>query len=119
MPRKDYYVTLGVTRGSTQEEIRKAYRALARRFHPDRNTESPEAVDRFREITEAYDTLGDPEKRRQYDRLGPLYHPQGRAPSAVAPSVWRGLLLLLLGGAGGSAALVRGRLMQRGCGAVQ
>jgi len=82
VPRKDYYVTLGVTRGSTQEEIRKAYRALARRFHPDRNTESPESVDRFREITEAYDTLGDPEKRRQYDRLGPLYHPQGRAPSA-------------------------------------
>ena len=81
MARKDYYVTLGVTRGSTQEEIRKAYRALARRFHPDRNDDDAESVQRFREITEAYDTLGDTERRKQYDRLGPLYHPQGKAPT--------------------------------------
>jgi molecular chaperone DnaJ len=80
--RKDLYVTLGVTRGATQEEIRKAYRALARRFHPDRNLEDPKAEERFREITGAYDTLSDPESRKQYDRLGPLYHPQGRPPSA-------------------------------------
>jgi molecular chaperone DnaJ len=79
--RRDYYVILGVTRGSTQEEIRKAYRALARRFHPDRNNDNADAVDRFREITEAYDTLGEPERRKQYDRLGPLYHPKGKTPT--------------------------------------
>ena len=82
MGPSDYYSQLGVNRGATQEEIRKAYRALARRFHPDRNQGNETAEERFREITKAYDVLSDPEQRKMYDRLGPLYQIDQRPPTA-------------------------------------
>ena len=65
---KDYYALLGVDSDATVEQIKKAYRKLAKQYHPDVNS-SPDAADRFREVTEAYDTLTDPDRRRRYDRL--------------------------------------------------
>src|ERR1700694_5463043 len=67
MPR-DYYETLGVKRDASDDDIKKAYRKLARRYHPDRNPGDKQAEARFKEISEAHDVLGDPEKRKQYDR---------------------------------------------------
>lgn len=66
----DYYQTLGVARGASDEEIKKAYRRLAMQYHPDRNSGSSEAEEKFKEITEAYDVLRDPQKRSVYDRFG-------------------------------------------------
>ena len=65
--RPDYYKTLGVDKKATPEEIKKAYRKLARKYHPDRNPDDEEAEARFKEISQANDVLGDPEKRKQYD----------------------------------------------------
>jgi molecular chaperone DnaJ len=69
MARNDYYKTLGVDRKASQDEIKKAYRKLARQYHPDQNKDAG-AEERFKEISEAYDVLGDPEKRKKYDRGG-------------------------------------------------
>lgn len=69
MPR-DYYETLGVSRNASDEEIKKAYRALARKYHPDHNPNDPTAEERFKDISEAYAVLSDPQKRAQYDRFG-------------------------------------------------
>ena len=64
---KDYYATLGVAKDASQKEIKKAFRGLAREFHPDNNPGDEPAESRFKEINEAYDTIGDEEKRREYD----------------------------------------------------
>ncbi|MGH2865728.1 MAG: molecular chaperone DnaJ [Solirubrobacteraceae bacterium] len=66
--RPDYYKTLGVDKQASAEDIKKAYRKLARRYHPDRNPGDKQAEARFKEISQAHDVLGDPEKRKQYDR---------------------------------------------------
>ncbi|MDQ7030897.1 MAG: molecular chaperone DnaJ [Ardenticatenia bacterium] len=67
--KRDYYEILGISRNATKEEIRRAYRRLARQYHPDVN-KSPEAEERFKEINEAYEVLSDDEKRAMYDRFG-------------------------------------------------
>ena len=64
----DYYHVLGVGRTATDEEIKTAYRKLAMRWHPDRNSGSSEAEEKFKSLTEAYDVLRDPTKREAYDR---------------------------------------------------
>ena len=66
----DFYETLGVPRSASDEEIKKAYRKMAMQFHPDRNNGSKEAEEKFKDITEAYDVLRNPEKRAMYDRYG-------------------------------------------------
>ncbi|MDY6881875.1 MAG: DnaJ C-terminal domain-containing protein [Thermodesulfobacteriota bacterium] len=70
MAGKDYYKTLGVQKTSTQEEIKKAYRKLALKYHPDHNKEDKTAEAKFKEVSEAYAVLSDPEKRKQYDMFG-------------------------------------------------
>ena len=65
---KDYYKILKVTKSSTEDEIRKNYRKLAMQYHPDRNPDSPEAEEKFKEVAEAYGVLTDPVKRRRYNR---------------------------------------------------
>jgi curved DNA-binding protein len=67
---RDYYETLGVPRDAKEENIKTAYRKLARKFHPDLNPNNKHAEDKFKEIQEAYEVLGDPEKRSKYDQLG-------------------------------------------------
>lgn len=70
MSKRDFYDVLGVSRSASQDEIRKAYKKLARKFHPDVKPADPDAEKKFSEITEAYDVLSDEEKRRTYDQFG-------------------------------------------------
>jgi curved DNA-binding protein len=70
MEYKDYYKTLGVAKNASQDEIKKAYRQLALRYHPDKNKGDKKSEERFKEISEAYEVLRDPEKRKKYERLG-------------------------------------------------
>jgi DnaJ-class molecular chaperone len=75
MARRDLYEVLGVSRNATDEEIKRAYRRLARQHHPDRNPGDKQAETKFKEVQEAFDTLSDKEKRAQYDRFG--FQPPG------------------------------------------
>jgi len=69
---KDYYAVLGVSASATQDEIKKQYRKLAAKHHPDKNRNDPKAADRFKEISEAYQVIGNAEKRKQYDQMRQL-----------------------------------------------
>ena len=77
---KNYYQVLGVSSSATPEEIKKAYRTLALKHHPDRNPGDKKAEERFKELAGAYEILSDPEKRREYDDAL-----AGRAPSGAGP----------------------------------
>jgi len=70
MDYKDYYKVLGVEKTASQADIKKAYRALAKKYHPDKNKSDKGAEEKFKDISEAYEVLGDEEKRKQYDQLG-------------------------------------------------
>lgn len=80
MAYRDLYNVLGVSRGASQDEIKKAYRKLAMQWHPDKTGNDPVAAQRFKDITLAYGVLSDPDERSRYDRLGPLYTEDGRPP---------------------------------------
>ena len=82
--KDDFYKMLGVGRKAKPEEIRKAYKRLARKFHPDVNPGDKSAEDRFKRVSEAYDVLSDPKKRQIYDRLG-YYSEAGYQTSEANP----------------------------------
>lgn len=82
---KDYYKTLGVAREASQDDIRKAFRKLAREFHPDVAKDKAKAEDRFKEVNEAYEVLGDPAKRKKYDTLGANWNQAQPPPGTGQP----------------------------------
>lgn len=94
---KDYYNILGVSREASDSEVKKAYRKLARKYHPDVN-KTPEAEEKFKEIGEAYEVLGDPEKRKRYDSLGANWQ-QGQ--DFQPPPGWEGTHFGFQGAPGG------------------
>jgi curved DNA-binding protein len=88
MEYKDYYQTLGVSRSASDEEIKKAYRNLALKYHPDRNPDNPGSEEKFKEINEAYQVLGDSQKRAHYDQLGDAYHNWSRTGGTPGGFNW-------------------------------
>ena len=75
--KRDYYEVLGVAKNATPDEIKKAYRKLAIKYHPDKNPGDKEAEEKFKEAAEAYDVLSDADKRQKYDQFGHNMGPQG------------------------------------------
>src|SRR5438552_6485260 len=90
---KDYYAVLGLQKGATEKDITRAYRKLAKQYHPDANQGNKEAEERFKEISAAHDVLGDPEKRKEYDEVREM------VASGVGPGSFGGF-----GGPGGASA---------------
>src|SRR5579871_3336973 len=81
-PKHDYYDTLSVPRNASEEDIRKAYRKLARKYHPDLNPGEKSAEERFKNVQEAYDILSDAKKRQMYDQVG--FYSENGFPGAGA-----------------------------------
>ena len=100
---KDYYQTLEVSKTATADEIKKAYRKLAIKYHPDKNPGNKEAEERFKEISQAYEVLSDPEKRRQYDQFGHEAYTQrgGAGGGAYSSQQAQDIFSQFFGGAGG------------------
>jgi DnaJ-class molecular chaperone len=97
----DYYATLGVSRGASQDELQKAYRKLARKYHPDMNPDDKAAQKKFKEVQQAYDVLSDEKKRKMYDQFGAQFEQMGGGGagpqwSGQVPPGWAGF-----GGGGG------------------
>src|ERR1044072_5169327 len=117
--KRDYYEVLGVARTATDEEIKRAYRKLAVKFHPDKNPDDPHAEEKFKELGEGYDVHMDPDKRSAYDRYGHAALAQGTGvrggfhdPFDIFREVFgggAGIFETFFGGAGGMAGEDRQR----------
>ena len=111
MEYKNYYKILGVAKNASEKEIKAAYRKLARKHHPDVNPGNKEAEARFKEINEAYEVLGDKEKRKRYDELGANWEAFGRGAGPAGARGWPGGGVRVefedLGGAGGFSDFFR------------
>src|SRR5436190_14819218 len=116
MANSDYYKTLGVSRGASKDEIQKAYRQLAKKFHPDLNPDDKTAKKKFQEVQQAYDVLSDEKKRQMYDQFGPEFENirQGPQGGGQVPPGWEGVDFSQFGGSGGGAGGLR-RLISRTC----
>src|SRR5438067_8402317 len=124
---RDFYAVLGVPASATQDEIKKQYRKLAAKHHPDKNPNDPKAAERFKEISEAYQVLGDAEKRKQYDDMrrlgafGPFTRPPVGAPGAGAGPAGFKFEEFDIGGLGGLgdifSSMFGGGAQARGAGA--
>ncbi len=99
MEYKDYYQILGVSRDASQDDIKRAFRKLARKYHPDTAKDKEGAEQKFKDVNEAYEVLGDPEKRRKYDTLGANWQ---QAAGAGAGGGYGGRTYTRTGGAGGA-----------------
>lgn len=101
---KDLYKTLGVDRTASADEIQKAYRELARKYHPDLNPDDRTAKEKFQEVQSAYEVLNDPKKRQKYDQFGDAFASGGGGPQGPGGNPFQGVDLndLFGGGAGGS-----------------
>src|SRR4029077_15527919 len=121
--QRDYYQILGVSETATTDEIKKAFRRLAKQYHPDRNPNNPQAADRFKEINEAHDVLSDAEKRKKYDQLrrygafAGAGQGDGRAGGPAGGGPEADFDLSDLGSFGGLGALFSSIFGRRGAGA--
>src|SRR5712664_4292883 len=82
---RDYYQTLGVPKTASENEIRAAFRKLARKYHPDVAKDKKAAEEKFKQINEAYEVLGDPDKRKKYDQLGANWRAYEQAGAGAGP----------------------------------
>ena len=109
--KRDYYETLGVNKSADKEAIKKAYRKLAKKYHPDTNAGNPHAEEMFKDVTEAYNVLSDEKKRKLYDEFGFAGLQEGFSEEAARQAAQGGFGGF--GGFGSHATAVRGLFRQR------